>query len=244
MEKLKEIVKSIMMPIMFYACTLSACNTGNSQELDNQNKDWDFEFPNDVDGEIDTGWEFYHYVKQTCTSPLECELYDRTMKDTYAVQLLQDAILAGEAEQHVAGVSRELFDKSLNELNNDNGRWLSKTVATNGWFKISSFGYTADTAAFFLLQHSSNHAFQKEMLSILLPLAEQGETSKGQVALLSDRVAILDDQPQMYGSQGRCISKNIWEPFDILDPENLNVKRAQMDLNPIEEYVAELSGFC
>lgn len=66
--------------------------------------------------------------------------------------------------------------------------WLKGVVARIGWPGRTLVGDSATTAAFLILQHSPDHAWQGEMLPILWRLADSGEIKKSDVAMLDDRV--------------------------------------------------------
>ena len=83
----------------------------------------------------------------------------------------------------------------------------------------------------------------------MLPLLKQsflnGEGVTGQeFALLTDRVLIYQNKPQLYGTQLNIIGGElVFEP--ILDQENVNHRRAEVGLPSLEKYkkvVAEAYG--
>jgi len=112
---------------------------------------------------------------------------------------------------------------------------LKRIVATSGWPVISVYGEDIDQSAFLIVQHADmDPAFQKEVLPLLESLAQQGESSKENYALLFDRVAIASGRPQRYGSQGECKGRR----FDLhpTEPGDVDARRKAMGLDPIRVY--------
>lgn len=125
-----------------------------------------------------------------------------------------------------------------------NTDWLRGHVREGRWFTIQEHGSTASRAAWLLAQHADHDpAFQQEVLDLIEPLARSGDIHRGNFAMLADRVAVHTGRPQTYGSQGHC-TEDGWAPRTIHDPERVDERRAEMGLEPIEDYVARFAGSC
>jgi hypothetical protein len=127
-------------------------------------------------------------------------------------------------------------------LRADSGRtrWLRAAVARDGWPARSTAGDSAQQAAWFILQHSPDTAWQAAMLPDLERLASSGELPTPDVALLTDRILVHRGQPQRYGSQfdmadGRLV------PEPVADLAGLDARRASVGLPPMAEYVRMLA---
>ncbi|MBV9930023.1 MAG: hypothetical protein JO013_03655 [Alphaproteobacteria bacterium] len=115
---------------------------------------------------------------------------------------------------------------------------LRDILARTGWPVISVYGREADQAGFLIAQHSDDdHAFQREVLARLEPLAARGDTAGENFALLYDRVAEAGGRPQRFGSQGECRGK-LWEPDAIEDPAQVDRRRAALGLEPMAAYAS------
>lgn len=121
---------------------------------------------------------------------------------------------------------------------------LQAIVEQHGWPGSDLVGLDGAEGAFLVLQHAS-HAVQKD----LLPLVEAGYgagTVSGQsYALLLDRIRVGDGRPQVYGSQARPFAEWIdGEPAldPIEDEANVDARRAEVGLPPLEEYRALLKS--
>ncbi|WP_396224221.1 DUF6624 domain-containing protein [Gemmatimonas sp.] len=118
-------------------------------------------------------------------------------------------------------------------------RWVRSAVEQHGWPVGSVRGDSALEAAWMILQHSPDTAWQGASLRELQVLAERGDIPKPNVALLTDRVLGQRGEPQVYGSQFDLVeSRAVAAP--IADLANLDARRARMGLGPMREYVRKL----
>ncbi len=118
--------------------------------------------------------------------------------------------------------------------------------ARDDWWRKSEIGEEASTLIWLIVQHAdADLDFQKQALVSMGPLLETGDVSRQNMAYLFDRVAMADDQPQRYGTQGQCdVETNTWEPHEIETPETLDARRNHVGLPPMAEYVTDVSRWC
>ncbi|MBL0123877.1 MAG: hypothetical protein IPP88_14510 [Betaproteobacteria bacterium] len=122
---------------------------------------------------------------------------------------------------------------------------LKEIVKDTGWPTLEKVDFDGTQSAWLIVQHADFDVdFQREILEILKPLAAKGRVPKEHYAFLYDRVAKNDKLPQRYGSQGSCKGQGDWEPWQIENPEQLEVRRASMELQPMNEYRQKVSRFC
>jgi hypothetical protein len=118
---------------------------------------------------------------------------------------------------------------------------LKQIVAIHGWPRISIVDSEAAKAAWLVAQHADfDLAFQKEALRHMESLAPDGEAEVKLVGYLIDRVAVNEGRPQVYGTQGGCKAGR-WQPSPIADPEEVEVRRASVSMEPLAFY-AELGS--
>ena len=132
-------------------------------------------------------------------------------------------------------------------LDRKNTEDLKQLLEKYTWFKISEFGVPADRNAWLLVQHADQDIeFQKKILVVLENLYLQGETLPMNFAYLFDRVAVHDIPPrlQRFGTQGQCVGQGQWEPDPMEDPENIDIRRATVDLEPMAEYKKRFKDIC
>jgi hypothetical protein len=76
------------------------------------------------------------------------------------------------------------------------------------------------------------------------PLLVLGEIKPSLYAYLYDRVAVGAERPQRFGTQGRCVGTGRWEPQPIEEPELVDIRRAQMGLVVLQDYIELMNGHC
>jgi len=142
------------------------------------------------------------------------------------------------------GYVRDISMRDICHTDRANTDWLKADLAAHGWPKISAYGAEADHDAWLLVQHADHDvAFQKSVLAILEALLPAKETVPQSYAYLYDRVAVAENRPQRYGTQGRCTGPGQWEPWPSEDQDNLDKRRAEVGLNSEAEYKAFFT-FC
>lgn len=120
---------------------------------------------------------------------------------------------------------------------------LEEIIALVGWPTIDGFGATADADAWLIVQHADHdRAFQRRMLALLEGLPA-GATDPQNIALLTDRIAIAEGRPQTYGTQGECRG-GAWEPLELMNPTDVDQRRASVGLPPLSEYAAAFAAEC
>jgi hypothetical protein len=113
---------------------------------------------------------------------------------------------------------------------------LKHIVSVHGWPRSSAVGPEAARAAWLVAQHADfDPAFQKEALRHMESLASDGEAEAKLVGYLTDRVAVNEGRPQVYGTQGGCQAGR-WQPSPIADPERVEMRRASVSMEPLSFY--------
>jgi hypothetical protein len=118
-------------------------------------------------------------------------------------------------------------------------RRLKEIVTQYGWVTPALVGKDGVVAAWLILQHSPDNAWQEEMLPILERAALAGDLSRADVSLLTDRVLVRQGKPQRYGNSfsvknGRLV------PDPIEDIGGLDARRAALGLPPMAEMVQRM----
>jgi hypothetical protein len=117
---------------------------------------------------------------------------------------------------------------------------LGEIVREHGWPDGAMVGTEGLEAVFLLVQHADRDvAFQKEYLARLEGAFRAGDLDRQAVqglALLTDRVRTNQGRPQLYGTQveihdGRVVV------HPIEDEPNVDVRRAELGLPPLAEYL-------
>lgn len=82
-----------------------------------------------------------------------------------------------------------------------------------------------------VLQHGPAR-YQSKYLPMIEEAAENGDIKRSVVALMKDRALMHEGKPQIYGSQLRNGTL-----YDLYEPEYVNQRRAEMGMEPLEEYL-------
>lgn len=134
------------------------------------------------------------------------------------------------------------YHPEMEAVHNDNARLLESAIeAIGGWPVRSKFGDDGASAAFVIAQHAiSLPHFQRRMLALLLEAAETGELNAVDTAYLSDRIAVFEGKPQLFGTQFDWDESGQLSPAPVRDPLGLDERRASVGLPPMAEMIASI----
>jgi hypothetical protein len=114
---------------------------------------------------------------------------------------------------------------------------VENTLDTRGWLGRDVIGYRGNSTLFLVIQHSNTET-QVKYLPMMKEAVKNGNASASSLALLEDRVALAQGKRQIYGSQiGRDKKTNAYYVSPLIDPENVDKRRAEVGLPHISEYV-------
>ena len=132
--------------------------------------------------------------------------------------------------------------QTVAQIDERNTARLKSLVGEHGWLGKSLVGEDGAHAAWLLVQHASDRAFQKECLEKMKSALKDGEVSATDFAYLFDRVAMFDGRKQLYGTQFRSPPGTFCEiePVPIEDEEHVDERRQALGLPPMVEHVKQL----
>ena len=166
------------------------------------------------------------------------ELKERVARD----QKAREAMI--KSMQQNASGGFKIDSGIMNELtaiDKENTAWLEKQIETHGWLGKSLVGKSGAHDAWLLVQHADlNLNFQKKCLDLMSKMPT-GEVSPVDIAYLTDRVLSAEGKPQRYGTQCETVDGKA-KVKNVEDPENLNKRRAELGLEPIEEYLKRIEA--
>ena len=145
----------------------------------------------------------------------------------------RSGLAAAAARQDTAFLQRFVVADSLRS------EWLEALVGERGWPTPAQVGPAGVRAAWTLLQHSPDAAFQARMLPEVERAAARGELPRADVAMLTDRVLVKSGRPQRYGTSfsvkdGRLVA----DPTE--DLPGLAARRAAMGMPEMAAYARKL----
>jgi hypothetical protein len=128
--------------------------------------------------------------------------------------------------------------KVLREKDSLNLIVVEEILDTRGWLGAKVIGSRGNMALFLVIQHSPL-TVQEKYLPMMREAVTRGNANPYNLALLEDRVATGQGRRQIYGSQiGTDSETGKHFVYPLLDPENVNERRARVGLNTIEQYIS------
>lgn len=135
--------------------------------------------------------------------------------------------------------SKELQDvwKTIHKKDSMNVIQVSKILDERGWLGADMIGRQGNLTLFLVIQHAELEV-QERYLPMLRVAATEGKASPSYLALMEDRVAMRNGKKQIYGSQvGQDTETGEHFVHPLIDPDNVNERRAKVGLQPIEDYI-------
>ncbi len=129
---------------------------------------------------------------------------------------------------------RKLYD-TINKIDSINEKLVTGLLDERGWMGKDILGYKGNSALFLTIQHADIDV-QEKYIPMLREAVNNGNARGDQLALMEDRVALRQGKRQIYGSQIGSDEDGNYFVSPMIDPENVNERRAEVGLGPIEDY--------
>ncbi|WP_051829968.1 MULTISPECIES: DUF6624 domain-containing protein [Streptomyces] len=163
----------------------------------------------------------------------------------------QDPVLARElvammAEDAAAARwanSADLAEQALwRRLTARHGDRLAEITAEHGWPAERTVGPEAARAAWLVAQHADRQlSVQRQAVALMGEAVGRGEASARDLAFLEDRLAVNEGREQRYGTQIGAVVDGRPVPWPCEDPERLDERRAEVGIEPFDEYTARFA---
>ena len=124
-------------------------------------------------------------------------------------------------------------------------QYIEKLLDSYDWVDKERFGTTVSQHAWILVQHADDRPdLQARVLKNMELYLEKGHIKPANYAYLWDRVAVNTGRKQRYGTQPtwECTNGQL-ELQPLENPENVNQRRAQMNMDTVEEGLANMSAY-
>ncbi|PNY81759.1 DUF6624 domain-containing protein [Deinococcus koreensis] len=153
--------------------------------------------------------------------------------------------LANEAarlvEQDQASRTGQPGARSMSEVDRESTLWLKEVLRQRGWPSANRSDPELAFDAWLLAQHADLRPSLQACVLDLLAQQRSTPAEARNLAYLTDRVRLAQGQPQVYGTQVMYDDvQGKASPRMLDDPAGVNARRANVGLEPIEEY---LKGF-
>ncbi|MGX7687803.1 DUF6624 domain-containing protein [Flectobacillus roseus] len=131
----------------------------------------------------------------------------------------------------------EGYDEEMRDLHIYHATILDKIIKEIGFPTIEKVGKEANEAAWLVIQHSiALPSFMKRCASLLKEAVDAKQADAAHWAYLTDRIAVFEDKPQVFGTQFDWDENGQLSPNAIEDEANLNERRKSVGIpNTIEE---------
>ena len=157
---------------------------------------------------------------------LRKELLSMEKEDQDVLQTLIDNGEIGIVEYHPK-------IKAIHEKNN---RRIKEIINDYGWPGINLVGEDGADAVWLIVQHAVlDTKFMGFCVPLLRNVVNKKEAKPQHLAFLHDRVLTMAGKPQIYGTQHDIDEKGRLFPMPIDDSKNVNTRRQEVGLEPLEE---------
>ncbi len=130
----------------------------------------------------------------------------------------------------------EGYNEEMEQLHHSNAKALNEIIDSIGYPTISKVGKEASEAAWLVVQHSIGQPdFMKKCARLLEVAVSKDDASLKDLAYLTDRIAVYEGRPQLYGTQFDWDKDGVLSPQPYSDLVKVNQRRASIGLNTIEE---------
>lgn len=128
------------------------------------------------------------------------------------------------------------YNEEMSAIHNSNAAALQEIIAVIGYPSIAKVGKEASDAAWLVIQHAIEQPeFMKNCLNLLQKAVEQNEADPKSLAYLSDRIAVFEGKPQLYGTQFDWDEHGELSPNLYDDLVKVNERRQAIGLNSLED---------
>ena len=130
------------------------------------------------------------------------------------------------------------YNSEMEAVHLENAVLLEQVFDAIGWPDRARLEDDGAAAAFIILQHAiSRPDLQRRGLALMLDAIPRGDANMMDAAYLSDRIAVFEGRPQLYGTQFDWFEGEL-SPAPIADPEDVERRRASVGLPPLAEVTA------
>ncbi len=128
------------------------------------------------------------------------------------------------------------YNEEMAKLHNKNAEALSDLIDAVGFPTIDKVGKEASEAAWLIIQHSIGQPdFMRKCVELLKKAVSKNQANPLNLAYLTDRVAVFEDNCQLYGTQFDWDENGELSPNPYDDIIKVNQRRKSIGLNSVEK---------
>lgn len=171
--------------------------------------------------------------------------FNQGLADELAEMVINDQLAAANAyppESH-SNLTLDEWKSFKDSVFRTNQKRVKEIFDHYGFVGFDLAGEKGSSDFWLIVQHSDhNPSFQLKVLEEMKKEVEKGNADSRTFGLLVDRVKLNTGQPQIYGTQ---VSYNMEicqaYPRNLEDSINVNKRRAEIGLEPLEEYLNNMT---
>ncbi len=134
------------------------------------------------------------------------------------------------------GLLAKGYNRQMADLHNKNAETLNQIIDQIGYPTTDKVGIEASESAWVIIQHAiGKPKFMKKCVNLLEKAVFENKASEINLAYLTDRIAVLEGNPQWYGTQFDWDENGVLSPNIYDNISKVNQRRKQIGLNTIEE---------
>ncbi|WBV56949.1 hypothetical protein PFY10_00660 [Chryseobacterium daecheongense] len=133
----------------------------------------------------------------------------------------------------------EGYHKEMEQLHSRNAKKLNDIMDIIGYPGIDKLGKEASEAAWLIIQHAIGQPeFMRKCVRLLKDAVDEQKADPKNLAYLSDRIAVFEGKPQLYGTQFDWNENGEMVPNFVDNIAKVNERRKSIGLNTLEEQAA------
>lgn len=130
------------------------------------------------------------------------------------------------------------YNKEMEDVHNSNAEELNRIINLIGFPTLEKVGEEASNAAWLIIQHAIGQPhFMKKCAALMEIEVRNGQADQVKLAYLTDRIAIFEGQPQLYGTQFDWDEHGQMSPVQVDDYDTVNERRKAIGLDPLDEQI-------
>lgn len=130
------------------------------------------------------------------------------------------------------------YNDEMEKLHNRNAEILNEIIDTIGYPTIEKVGKEANEASWLIIQHAIGQPdFMKKCVKLLEIEVNENKTIEINLAYLTDRIATLENKPQLYGTQFDWNENGEMCPNHFDDLKKVNQRRKSIGLNTLQKQI-------
>ena len=131
--------------------------------------------------------------------------------------------------------------RAVVQVDDDDVAWLTRLLKQEGFPRVDQIGEVGLHLVWVIVQHADRDPpLQRLVLKAFERLHAANEVSGDDLARLTDRILVNQNQPQRYGTQFGWASGR-FDPKNIADAPNVDVRRRELGLMPLADYACVMN---